>query len=114
MIIGAGDVSGRKCSLHLLPFQGEFDSLTNAFHLFDGFLQFKSKQLARATPFEVHIYPHVSVGSGLSALADQLSYTPIEIHDPAKVLVLKFYQAHPCVGKKILCFYFEPNGTNDR
>ena len=31
---------------------GEFESLTNAFMLLDGYLQFKMKQLARASPFE--------------------------------------------------------------
>ena len=31
---------------------GEFESLMNAFMLLDEYLQFKSKQLARASPFE--------------------------------------------------------------
>ena len=81
--------------------------------MLDGFLQWKSKQLARATPFEVHIYPHVSVGDGLSALGEEMSYSPIQIHEPARDLPLKFYQAHPVMGKKILCFFFEPEGERE-
>ena len=81
--------------------------------MLDGFLQWKSKQLARATPFEVHIYPHVSVGDGLSALGEEMSYSPIQIHEPARDLPLKFYQAHPVMGKKILCFFFEPKGERE-
>ena len=60
----------------------------------------RSKQLARATPFEVHIYPHTSVGHELSVLGDQMSYAPVTIHEPSRVLGLKYFAAHPCVGKK--------------
>ena len=69
---------------------------------------------ARATPFDVQIYPHLSVGDHLSSLSDQLSYAPVSIQPPGKDLPLKFYQAHPVIGKKILCFFFEPgpDGTS--
>ena len=59
----------------------------------------------------MHIYPHLSVGD-LSSLRDQMSYSNISIHEPAKDLVLKWFAAHPCIAKKILCFYFEPQGSN--
>ena len=26
---------------------------------------------------------------------------------------MKFYQAHPVMGKKILCFFFEPEGERE-
>ena len=40
---------------------GDSDALTNFFMLLDGYLNYKSKQLARATPFQVHIYPYADV-----------------------------------------------------
>ena len=71
------------------------------------------KQLARGTPFEVSIYPHVSVGD-LSALKEQLSYEgAITVHEPAQSLPLKWFEAHPCVGKRILCWFIEPEGANE-
>ena len=60
----------------------------------------------------MHIYPHLSVGGHLSSLGDQLSYSPITIHEPAKDLALKWFQSQPCIGKRILCFFFEPVDGN--
>ena len=57
------------------------------------------RRLTRESISPVHIYPHKSVGD-LSLLQEQMSYSPITIHEPAKDLVLKWYQAHPCVSKK--------------
>ena len=67
---------------------GEIESLTNAFMLLDGYLQYKNKQLARATPFEVHKHPHTAVGD-LSSLRDQMTYPSITVHDAANNLPLK-------------------------
>ena len=80
--------------------------------LLDGYLQNKNKQLARATPFEVHIHPHTAVGD-LSSLRDQMSYPSITVHEASESLPLKWSQSHPCMGKKILCFFFEPIGTSE-
>ena len=91
---------------------GELESLNNAFMLIDGYLQYKNKQLARATPFEVHIHPHTAVGD-LSSLRDQMSYPSITVHEASESLPLKWSQSHPCMGKKILCFFFEPIGTSE-
>ena len=33
-------------------------------------------------------------------LGDQMSYAPVTIHEPSRVLGLKYFAAHPCVGKK--------------
>ena len=62
---------------------GELESLNNAFMLIDGYLQYKNKQLARATPFEVHIHPHTAVGD-LSSLRDQMSYPSITVHEASE------------------------------
>ena len=91
---------------------GELESLNNAFMLLDGYLQYKNKQLARATPFEVHIHPHTAVGD-LSSLRDQMTYPSITVHEASESLPLKWSQSHPCMGKKILCFFFEPIGTSE-
>ena len=91
---------------------GELESLNNAFMLMDGYLQYKNKQLARATPFEVHIHPHTAVGD-LSSLRDQMSYPSITVHEASGSLPLNWCSAHPCMGKKILCFFFEPIGTSE-
>ena len=85
-------------------------SLENFFLFFDGYLQYKSKQFARATPFEVNVHPHMGVD--LSGLKETLTYKPIEFLDPAAALPLKWYEAHPVVGNRILCFHFEAEDDN--
>ena len=60
----------------------------------------------------MNIYPHSSVGD-LSCLRDQMNYPNITIREPTKTLPLKWYESHPCMGKKILCFFFEPNSANE-
>ena len=85
-------------------------SLENFFLFFDGYLQYKSKQFARATPFEVNVHPHMGVD--LSGLKETLTYKPIEFLEPASALPLKWYEAHPVVGNRILCFHFEAEDDN--
>ena len=72
----------------------------------DGYLQFKAKQFARATPFEVNV--HLFLGVDLSSLEENMSYKPINFLEPARELPLKWFQCHPVIGNKILCFHFEP------
>ena len=86
---------------------GELDSFINFFMLLDGYLNFKNKQFARATPFECHIRPYTDVD--LNGLAGQMTYNPLEVHEPADNLPLKVFQAQPVVGKRVLSFYFEPD-----
>ena len=81
---------------------GGQDSLLNFFMLMDGYFQHRSKQLARATPFEVHIYPYVDVD--LNGLAETMSYTPVTQHPQGRELPLKLFRARPVVGRKVLCF----------
>ena len=89
---------------------GEVASLINAFLLFDRYFQFKNKQLARATPFEINIYPYVDVE--LPGLEEQMQYTPIKIHQPAATLPLKRFDAQPPASKRILALIIEP--TSDK
>ena len=89
---------------------GAMSALENFFMLFDGYMQYKAKQFARATPFEVHIHPYSGVD--LSGLEEQMAYRPIEFIEPAKELPLKWFEAHPVIGNKILCFHFEPEDEN--
>ena len=67
-------------------------------------------QFARATPFEVNIHPFL--GMNLSSLEENMCYKPINFLEPAKDLPLKWCEAHPVIGNKILCFHFEPEGDN--
>ena len=60
---------------------------------------------ARASPFEVHIYPG---SEDLSGLGENLSYSPLVIHDSSDVPPLKWHEAHPVVGTGLLTLHFEP------
>jgi len=42
-----------------------------------------------------------------------MSYKPLAVHAPARDLPLKWYQAQPAVSKKILRFFFEPDGARE-
>ena len=79
--------------------------------LIDGYFQHRAKQLARATPFEVHIYPYVDVD--LNGLAETMSYAPVTQHPQGRELSLNIFQAHPVVGRKILCFFFEAESESE-
>ena len=79
--------------------------------LIDGYFQHRAKQLARATPFEVHIYPYVDVD--LNGLAETMSYAPVTQHPQGRELPLKIFQAHPVVGRKVLCFFFEAESESE-
>ena len=77
----------------------------------DGYFQHRSKQLARATPFEVHIYPYADVD--LNGLAETMSYTHVTQHPQGRELPLKIFHAHPVVGRKVLCFFFESESDTE-
>ena len=89
---------------------GDAESLTNFFMLFDGYLNFKAKQLARATPFDVHIYAYTDVD--LNGLADQMSYKPLQVHAPSVDLPLRLFEAQPVQGKRVLSINFEPEACH--
>ena len=52
------------------------------------------------------------MGVDLSGLKETLTYKPVEFLDPASALPLKWYEAHPVVGNRILCFHFEAEDDN--
>ena len=85
---------------------GGMGALENFFLLFDGYMQYKQKQFAKATPFEVNIHPHSDVD--LSSLDEKMTYKPLDFNEPARDLPLKWFEAHPVIGNKIICFHFEP------
>ena len=71
---------------------GGQDSLENFFALLDNYFTYKAKALARATPFEVHVYPYINVD--LSSLRETMSYQPITHHAASNDgLPLKVFQA---------------------
>ena len=90
---------------------GEIDQVINFFNLLDNYLLRKAKQFARATPFEVNIYPYTDVD--LESLPDQMSYKPIKVHPCGRDLPLKLFEAHPVVGKKVLTLNFETEATTE-
>ena len=95
--------------VRLLPRFSHFSAIRSK-RLWLGYLCFKAKQFARTTPFEVNIHPYVGVD--LSDLVENMSYKPIDICEPAKDLPLKWFQCHPCIGSKILCWHLEPEGES--
>ena len=48
----------------------------------------------------------------LSDLMENMSYKPLEIREPAKDLPLKWFECHPVIGNKILCWHLEPEGDS--
>ena len=60
-----------------------------------------------ATPFEVNIHPYLGVD--LSDLAEHMTYKPIKVFEPEKDLPLKWFECHPVIGNKLLCWHFEPD-----
>ena len=47
------------------------------------------------------------MGIDLANLAENLNYTPLHVSEPTKELPLKWYEAHPVVGNKILTCHIE-------
>ena len=47
------------------------------------------------------------LGMDLSGLTEDMSYKPLTVLDAAKDLPLRWYEAHPVIGSKILTFHFE-------
>ena len=75
---------------------GEQDALENAFMLLDSFFTHRAKMMARATNFEVQIYPYEDVD--LSALRENMTYTPLTFHPPSREgLPLKIFEARVLV-----------------
>ena len=41
-----------------------------------------------------------------------MAYKPLDFKEPTRDLPLKWFEAHPVIGNKILCFHFEPEDEN--
>ena len=48
------------------------------------------------------------LGADLASLTESMSYKPLTVAEPAKDIPLKWFEAHPVIGNKILCCHFEP------
>ena len=47
------------------------------------------------------------LGLDLAILTEEMNYKPLTVKDAAKDLPLKWYEAHPVIGSKILTFHIE-------
>ena len=47
------------------------------------------------------------LGLDLASLAEDMNYKPLTISEPEKDLPLKWFEAHPVIGSKILTFYIQ-------
>ena len=83
---------------------GSEESLQNFVYLLDEFFQWKEKMMAREQAFEVRLHPHLGVDINI----DGLAYEHYTLNTPAKSLPLKFFECHPCAGKRVLTLNVEP------
>ena len=83
---------------------GSEESLRNFVYLLDDFFQWKEKKMAREQAFEVRLHPHLGVDINI----DGLAYEHYTLNTPAKSLPLKFFECHPCAGKRVLTLNVEP------
>ena len=83
---------------------GSEESLQNFIFLLDGFFVWKEKKMARGQTYEVHVYPHL----GITINLDGLRYEHYTLNGPTKSLPLKFFECHPCAGKRVLTLNVEP------
>ena len=80
---------------------GEDGSLLNFFNLWDDFLIFKSKAMAK--DIEAHLWPHSGIGDLEQAKINDLNYEHYTVHEPAQEseLPLKWHEAAPVIGKRV-------------
>jgi hypothetical protein len=81
--------------------------VSNFLLLLDGFLAWKGRQLAREQPFEVHLHPHTSAKTAAVDAWDLLEGCEYTRMQPAQRLPLKFFEAQPVQGKRIVTFRLE-------
>lgn len=88
--------------------------MTNFLLLLDGFLTWKGKQLARELPFQVHIHPHISAKSAAAEAWDSFDGCEYVLEEPAASLPLKYFEAQPCQGKRVVTFQLEFDSEGKR
>ena len=86
---------------------GEVNPVTNFFYLFDQFLVFKRKQMAREEGLQIQVHPHIDVAD-LSTIEDDLESEHYTFNAPSKTLPLGVFDCQPCVGKKIVTMHIQP------
>ncbi len=87
---------------------GNEASLQNFLNLHDSFLESRAKEMAREKPIEVQVHPHV----GIELNTEGFEYKGYVWNAPSKALPLKFYEAHPPVGKKIITLSVEAHSES--
>jgi hypothetical protein len=97
---GAGFVQWRVC----FYVAGDLKALHNFLILFDGFIAFKAKQMAKT--LEVVLHPHS--GIDLNPVWDDLTYEGYSLEEPAASLPLALFSAQPVVGKRVVCLHLQP------
>ena len=78
-------------------------SVLNFLALWDDFLVFKSKAMAK--DIETHFYPHTGFDSLEQSKLDEMNYSEhYHLHPPAEEsdLPLKWHEAAPVIGKRVL------------
>ena len=101
---GAGFVQWRVC----FYVAGDLKALHNFLILFDGFIAFKAKQMAKT--LEVVLHPHS--GIDLNPVWDDLTYENYSLEEPAPSLPLALFSAQPVVGKKVVSLHLQPESSD--
>ncbi len=101
---GIGFVQWRVC----FYVAGDLKALHNFLILFDGFIAFKAKQMAKT--FEIHLHPHT--GIDLNPVWDDLSYEGYSLEEPALNLPLLLFSAQPVIGKRVVSLHLQPESTD--
>ena len=101
---GAGFVQWRVC----FYVAGDLKAIHNFLILFDGFIAFKAKQMAKT--FEVRLHPHKEVD--LNPVWDDLTYEGYLLEEPAASLPLPLFSAQPVIGKKVVCLHLQPESSD--
>ena len=80
---------------------GEDGSLLNYFNLFDDYMVWKSKAMAKDV--ETHLWVHSGIDELEQAKIDDLNYEHYTVHEPAQEseLPLKWHEAAPVIGKRV-------------
>ena len=100
---GVGVVPWRK-AFYVIG-EPETNPVSNLLLLLDGFWKAKASENRRA--FEVRIHPHLSVDT--ADVWEDLEFQGYSMEDPAATLPLKFWEAWPVSGKRVVSMYLQMN-----
>ena len=101
---GAGFVQWRVC----FYVAGDLKALHNFLILFDGFIAFKAKQMAKT--LEVVLHPHS--GIDLNPVWDDLTYERHSLEEPAASLPLALFSAQHVIGKRVVSLHLQPESSD--